>query len=76
MSNEDKLYDSPKPRKDKTSIQDRVLKHPFTSLIGVLLIVAGIYVLKMELEDTVKLTVVGLLIGGGLISLGLKDKKE
>lgn len=72
---ESKVYDTPKPIKHKTGMKDRILKHPITSLVGVFLILCGIYVLKMDLEDATKLTVTGLLIGGGLISLGLKDKK-
>lgn len=69
-------FDTPKPMKVKMSIQDRMLKNPITSIIGVFLVCAGIYVLKLDLSDTMKMTASGLLIGGGLISLGLKDKKD
>lgn len=70
------LYDSPKPTKSKTSMQDRVMKNPFTTIVGLALIGAGVYVLNMDLSDTLKMTVSLLLIGGGLIALGLKDRKD
>lgn len=73
---ENKIYDSPKPAKKKTTVQDRVIKHPITSIIGILLILIGVYVLRMDLTETVKMMSSGILFGGGLISLGLKDKKD
>lgn len=58
-------------------MKDRVFKNPITSVIGLLLIAGGIYVLRIaDLEATVQLTTSTLLIGGGLIALGLKDKSN
>jgi hypothetical protein len=57
-------------------MKDRLLKNPITSLIGLILIGCGVYVLQLDVEDTVQLTVSVLLIGGGLVALGLKDKSD
>lgn len=64
------IHDQPNPIKKGTSIKDRLLKNPITTLIGLLLIGASIYILKHELDNTYAL----VLGGAGLVALGLKDK--
>ncbi len=57
------------------NLTDRIFKNPFSSVVGLVLVGAGLYVLNIELSENVKLVSATLLIGGGLVALGLKDKK-
>jgi len=55
-------------------MKDRIFKNPLTSLVGVGLIGAGIYVFTLaDIEESSKLVVTTLLIGLGAVALGLKD---
>jgi len=63
-------FDAPKPVKHGTSAKDRLLKNPITTVVGLVLIGASIYMLKHELDSTYAL----VLGGAGLVALGLKDK--
>ena len=51
-------------------MKDRILKNPFTSIIGLFLIIGGMYMLHTDGTQIIAGT---LLIGGGLVALGLKD---
>ncbi len=55
-------------------MKDRIINNPFTSIIGILLIGLSIYILKMDLDTTIKLSMSILFGGAGLVALGLKDK--
>ena len=76
MENQDKIYDSPKPTPDKATLMDRVFKHKLTSISGVVLIFAGLYLLNMDLDPTTKTTLGSALILAGIGGMGLKDPKK
>jgi hypothetical protein len=63
-------YDSPKPRKRKVSLNDRILKNPITSLTGVACIALAFYMYK----EGIGVEFAMLLGCAGLFGLGLKDK--
>lgn len=55
-------------------MKDRIFNNPITSLVGLILIGAGVYIITLDESETVTLTISALLIGSGLVALGLKDK--
>jgi len=56
-------------------MKDRLFKNPLSSLVGLILIGAGIYVFNVGPDnDSNTLIISTLLIGLGAVGLGLKDK--
>jgi hypothetical protein len=67
-------HDSPKPRKKRSPIMDR-LAHLESTIPGLLIIGAAVIVSRIEMDETVK-TAIGLpLIAIALGMLGYKGKK-
>ncbi len=63
-------FDSPKPSKRKVSLNDRILKNPITSLIGVACIALAYFMYREGIGSEF-----AMLLGcAGLFGLGLKDK--
>jgi len=67
------IYETPKEPKRRNQVIKRLMS-PKTTIIGLLLIGLGMWVLNMNLEETTRLTIALLLFGMGGVSLGLKDK--
>lgn len=60
----------------KKEIKHRVIDHWRSSIIGLLLIVAAIYLIESPtLSENSKLIFGGTLLAGGLFCLGVKDPK-
>lgn len=74
MKHETKQYEAPKPFKRRTSIKDRILKNPYTSIAGLICLGFGMWVLKMDLDESTKFTVASILFGCAALGLGLKEK--
>jgi len=57
-----------------SKITDRAFKNPITTLIGLILVGVGVYVITIpNLDTATQLTIATLLVGGGIVGLGLKD---
>lgn len=66
------IHDTPKPTKKTTSVTDRVLKNPFTTIVGLLLIAGSFWGLHKGLDVTY-CSGIGF---AGLIAMGIKDPRK
>jgi hypothetical protein len=69
------IHDSPKPTKRRTSVITR-LSHMQTTIPGLIIIGAAILISRIEMDETIKTSIVLPLIAMGLGMLGWKGKKS
>jgi len=68
----EKQFDSPNPTKKTTSVTDRVLKNPYSTVVGLLLIAGSFWGLHKGLDVTY-CSAIGL---AGLVAIGIKDPSK
>lgn len=68
------IHDSPKPPKRRHTIIDR-LYHLQTTIPGLIIIGAAVLISRIEMDETIRTSIVLPLIAIGLGMLGYKGKK-
>lgn len=69
------LHDSPKPHKRRHTVIDR-LAHLQTTVPGLIIVGAAILISRIEMDETVKTSIVLPLVAMGLGMLGWKSKSK